>query len=179
MRKVMLGTLLLVAASLVGMGVIGNPAPLQAKENVITLKFSHGYPVGTKENPYFIHKLALLFQQYADEYTEWRIKTTIFPASQLFKAKEEIEGCRRGDVDIISTPSQYAAKYNKLERIRFFPVIVSWKGVSKWATNPQVYEMNRKVYEDKIGKLKFLGYIPTPVYKMLWTKKPIAKIEDF
>jgi len=178
MKKATIGLITIVLASFLGAGIFGNHAPAHAKGGSITLKYSHGYPVGTKESPYFIHKLALLFQEYTEEATQGRVKTKLFPASQLFKAKAEIEACRRGDIDVVSTPSVYAAKYNKLENIRFFPVITSFPQVAKWGVNEKIHEMNRQVYEEKIGKLKFLGYIPTPVYKMMWTKKPIQKLED-
>jgi TRAP-type C4-dicarboxylate transport system substrate-binding protein len=170
--------IILCLVSLAGIGAFDGQTAVFAEGGAVTLKYSHGYPVGTKESPYFIHKLALLFQEYTEEATQGRVKTKIFPASQLFKAKAEIEACRRGDVDVVSTPSVYAAKYNKLENIRFFPVITSYPQVAKWSSNQKILEMNRQVYEEKIGKLKFLGYIPTPVYKMMWTKKPIQKLED-
>ena len=89
MKKVTLGTIAFILVSLVGIGVIGQHAPAYAKG--ITLRYSHGYPVGTKEAPYDLHKLALLFKEYAEKYTDGRVKTNIFPAEQLFKAKQEID----------------------------------------------------------------------------------------
>ena len=159
MKKTTIWMAALVLVCFLGLGISGSQAPAHAKDNVITLKYSHGYPVGTKESPYFIHKLALLFQKYTEEATRGRVKTKIFPASQLFKAKAEIEACRRGDVDVVSTPSVYAAKYNKLENIRFFPVITSYPQVAKWSVNEKIVEMNRQVYEEKIGKLKLMRKI--------------------
>ena len=154
-------------------------APAVAPGPAISLKYSHGYAVGSPEHPYFLHKVALLFKENTEKYTDGRVTVEIFPAAQLFKAKEEIEAVRRGDVDVVATPSLYAAAVNKFENIRNFPVITEQKGLQKWTTDDRIYETNRKVYEEEVGGLKFLGYIATPAYKMLWTSRPIAKLADF
>ena len=80
---------LLVALALTGL-------PALAQEPIV-IKFSHVVAPNTPKG-----KGAEKFKELADQYTNGRVKVEIYPNSQLYKDKEELEALQLGSVQMLA-----------------------------------------------------------------------------
>src|SRR4051812_27573456 len=90
MRKTF--TLLSAAAAALAMFVV--PA---AAQQPIVIKFSHVVANDTPKG-----KGSLRFKELAEKYTGGKVKVEVYPNSQLFKDKEEIEALQLGSVQMLA-----------------------------------------------------------------------------
>src|SRR5215813_11757777 len=88
MRKI-----LLAAASIAALAMVG-PA---AAQSPIVIKFSHVVATNTPKG-----KGALKFKELAEKYTGGKVKVEVYPNSQLYKDKEEIEALQLGAVQMLA-----------------------------------------------------------------------------
>ncbi len=72
------------------------PVTVMAQGPII-IKFSH---VVANETPK--GKGALKFKELAEKYTDGKVKVEVYPNSQLFKDKEEIEALQLGSVQMLA-----------------------------------------------------------------------------
>src|SRR3979411_869407 len=72
------------------------PAAAVAQSPII-IKFSHVVANDTPKG-----KGALKFKELAEKYTDGKVKIEVYPNSQLFKDKEEIEALQLGSVQILA-----------------------------------------------------------------------------
>src|SRR3954470_12792237 len=91
-------------------GLLLASAPAQAQQPIV-IKFSH---VVTPDTPK--GKGAERFKELAEKYTNGRVKIEIYPSSQLYKDKEELEALQLGAVQILA-PS--LAKFGPLGARQF------------------------------------------------------------
>src|SRR5208282_5921794 len=63
----------------------------------IIIKFSHVVSPDTPKG-----KAALLFKDLAEKYTNGRVKVEVYPNSQLYKDKEEVEALQLGAVQMLA-----------------------------------------------------------------------------
>src|SRR5947209_3835779 len=77
-------------------GVLLASAPAQAQQPIV-IKFSH---VVTPDTPK--GKGAEKFKELAEKYTNGRVKIEIYPNSQLYKDKEEVEALQLGAVQMLA-----------------------------------------------------------------------------
>src|SRR5437764_9752919 len=89
MRKLMVLALFASAAAMVS-------APAMAQSQIV-IKFSH---VVTDDTPK--GKGALKFKELAEKYTNGKVKVEVYPNSQLYKDKEEIEALQLGAVQMLA-----------------------------------------------------------------------------
>jgi len=92
MQKWILGALS--AVLMAGPGLGPRPAAAQAP---IVIKFSH---VTTPDTPKGV--AAEKFAELAEKYTEGRVKVEVYPNSQLYKDKEELEALQLGAVQMLA-----------------------------------------------------------------------------
>ncbi len=85
--------LILAAASVAALAVIG-PASAQAP---IVIKFSHVVAPNTPKG-----KAAEKFKELAEKYTNGKVKVEVYPNSQLYKDKEELEALQLGAVQMLA-----------------------------------------------------------------------------
>ncbi len=85
----------IVAGAVAGL-VLGFPFAAQAQQPIV-IKFSH---VTTPDTPK--GKGAEKFKQLAEQYTGGKVKVEIYPNSQLYKDKEEIEALQLGAVQLLA-----------------------------------------------------------------------------
>jgi C4-dicarboxylate-binding protein DctP len=109
MRKLMLAA--------VATAVFMAPAAALAQSPII-IKFSHVVANDTPKG-----KGALKFKELAEKYTDGKVKIEIYPNSQLFKDKEEIEALQLGSVQILA-PS--TAKFAPLGVKEFEALDLPW-----------------------------------------------------
>src|SRR5579859_7511194 len=91
------------------------PGAAQAQ---IVIKFSHVVANDTPKG-----KGALKFKELAEKYTNGKVKVEVYPNSQLFKDKEEIEALQLGSVQMLA-PS--TAKFAPLGAKEFEALDLPW-----------------------------------------------------
>src|SRR5438105_10715987 len=93
------------------------PAVAEAQSPIV-IKFSHVVANDTPKG-----KGALKFKELAEKYTDGKVKVEVYPNSQLFKDKEEIEALQLGSVQILA-PS--TAKFAPLGIKEFEALDLPW-----------------------------------------------------
>ena len=97
--------------------VIAAPGAAMAQAPII-IKFSHVVANDTPKG-----KGALKFKELAEKYTNGKVKVEVYPNSQLFKDKEEIEALQLGSVQMLA-PS--TAKFAPLGAKEFESLDLPW-----------------------------------------------------
>jgi C4-dicarboxylate-binding protein DctP len=145
-------------------------APALAQQPIV-IKFSH---VVTPDTPK--GKAADYFKKLAEERTKGRVKVEVYPNSQLYKDKEEVEALQLGSVQMLA-PS--LAKFGPLGAREFEAFDLPYLFDS--------YEQLHKVTQGPIGasllkKLDAKGIIGLAYwdngFKEMTANRPIKKIED-
>ena len=143
-----------------------------AAQDPIVVKFSH---VVTPDTPK--GKGAEKFRELAEKYTNGKVKVEVYPNSQLYKDKEEVDALQLGAVQMLA-PS--LAKFGPLGAREFEVFDLPYILPSKAAL--------RKVTEGDLGKRLFkkleskgivgLGYWDNG-FKVMSANKPLRTPEDF
>ncbi|MBF0324799.1 TRAP transporter substrate-binding protein [Magnetospirillum moscoviense] len=152
-------------------GVIAAGSAMAQQAQPIVIKFSHVVSVDTPKG-----KAAEMFKKLAEERTKGRVKVDVFPNSQLYKDKEEMEALQLGAVQMLA-PS--LAKFGPLGVKEFevfdLPYIFPTKEVLRSVTEGPVGQGLLKKLETK-GILG-LAYWDNG-FKIMSANKPIHKPED-
>ena len=146
-------------------------APARADEPIV-IKFSHVVAPDTPKG-----KAALKFKELAEARTNGRVKVEVYPNSQLYKDKEELEALQLGAVQMLA-PS--VSKFGPLG-IKDFEVF----------DLPYIFpsvDALRRVSDGPIGKKLFKQLEPLGIiglgywdngFSVITSNKPIHKLEDF
>src|SRR5215210_8211511 len=143
-----------------------------AAQDPIVIKFSH---VVTPDTPK--GKGADKFKQLAEKYTNARVKVEIYPNSQLYKDKEEVDALQLGAVQMLA-PS--LAKFGPLGVREFevfdLPFILPGKAALRRVTEGDLGKRFFKKLETKgiVG----LAYWDNG-FKVMSANKPLRMPEDF
>ena len=89
MRKILLAAAAITAVALVG--------PASAADNPIVIKFSHVVATNTPKG-----LAAEKFKELAEKYSGGKVKVEVYPNSQLYKDKEELEALQLGAVQMLA-----------------------------------------------------------------------------
>lgn len=159
---------ILAAASLAALALVG-PASAQSP---IIIKFSHVVAPNTPKG-----QGADKFKELAEKYTNGKVKVEVYPNSQLYKDKEEVEALQLGAVQMLA-PS--LAKFGPLGVKEFevfdLPYILPDK------------EALARVTKGKIGKDLFAKLEPKGIkglaywdngFKIMTSNKPMIHVADF
>ena len=84
-------------AALAGAAVIALAAAVPSMAQTVTIKFSHVVAPDTPKG-----KGAQKFKELAEQYTEGKVKVEVYPNSQLYKDKEELEALQLGAVQMLA-----------------------------------------------------------------------------
>lgn len=146
-------------------------APALAADPIV-IKFSHVVAVDTPKG-----KAADKFKELAERYTNNAVKVEVYPNSQLYKDKEELEALQLGAVQMLA-PS--LAKFGPLGVKEFeafdIPYILPDKTVLRKVTNGPV---GRKLLDKLESKgIKGLAYWDNG-FKIMSSNKPLIKVADF
>lgn len=165
-RRFVTGLLTLAATSV----LFGNAASAQNTPTVI--KFSHVVAPDTPKG-----KGALKFKELAESYTGGKVRVEVYPNSQLYKDKEEMEALQLGAVQMLA-PS--LAKFGPLGVREFEAFDLPFIFQDKAAL--------RKITDGKVGKklldklepkgIKGLAYWDNG-FKIMSANKPLRTPEDF
>ncbi|MFD1795164.1 TRAP transporter substrate-binding protein [Paracoccus aurantiacus] len=138
----------------------------------ITIKFSHVVAPDTPKG-----KGAEKFKELAEQYTEGKVKVEVYPNSQLYKDKEELEALQLGSVQMLA-PS--LAKFGPLgiQDFEAFDLPYIFDG----------YDQLRKITDGEIGKallakledkgIKGLAYWDNG-FKIMSANSPLIVPDDF
>ncbi len=146
-------------------------APARA-EDPIVIKFSHVVAPDTPKG-----KAAEKLRQLVEERTHGRVKVEVYPNSQLYKDKEELEALQLGAVQMLA-PS--VSKFGPLG-------IKEFEAFDLPYIFPSV-EALRRVSDGPIGKSLFKKLEPKGIlglgywdngFSVITANKPIHKLEDF
>ena len=85
-----------VCAAGLAVGAAGPISPVQAQEQIV-VKFSHVVAPNTPKG-----KGADKFKELGEKYTNGKVKIEIYPNSQLYKDKEELEALQLGSVQMLA-----------------------------------------------------------------------------
>ena len=164
MRKIVIAAASLAAAFMVG--------PVNAQTPPIVIKFSHVVAPETPKG-----KGAEKFKELAEKYTNGKVKVEVYPNSQLYKDKEEVEALQLGAVQMLA-PS--LAKFGPLGVREFevfdIPYIMPDKAALNRVTHGEVGKKLLAKLEPK--GIKGLAYWDNG-FKIMSANKPLHKPEDF
>jgi C4-dicarboxylate-binding protein DctP len=160
---------LIAALALAAAPWLAQPAKAQAP---IVIKFSHVVAPETPKG-----KGAEKFKELAEKYTNGKVKVEVYPNSQLYKDKEEVDALQLGAVQMLA-PS--LAKFGPLGVREFevfdLPFIVPNKAALRKVTEGEVGKGLFKKLEGKgiVG----LGYWDNG-FKVMSANKPLRTPDDF
>ncbi|TKT72262.1 DctP family TRAP transporter solute-binding subunit [Afipia massiliensis] len=160
--------LVLAAASIAALALVG-PASAQAP---IVIKFSHVVTPNTPKG-----QGADKFKELAEKYTNGKVKVEVYPNSQLYKDKEEVEALQLGAVQMLA-PS--LAKFGPLGVKEFevfdLPYILPDKAALGRITKGPIGKSLLAKLEPK--GITGLAYWDNG-FKIMTANKPMHKVADF
>ena len=141
-------------------------------QDAITIKFSHVVAPDTPKG-----KGAQKFKELAEQYTEGKVKVEIYPNSQLYKDKEELEALQLGAVQMLA-PS--LAKFGPLGVQQFelfdLPMLFANRDELRKITDGDVGKGLLAKLEDK--GIKGLAYWDNG-FKIMSANSPVIVPDDF
>ncbi len=160
--------IILAATSIAALALVG-PASAQA---LIVIKFSHVVATNTPKG-----QGAEKFKELAEKYTNGRVKVDVYPNSQLYKDKEEVEALQLGAVQMLA-PS--LAKFGPLGVREFevfdLPYILPDKAALGRITKGPIGKSLLAKLEPK--GITGLAYWDNG-FKIMTANKPMHKVADF
>lgn len=147
-------------------------APTAWSEEPTVIKFSHVVAPDTPKG-----RAAEKFKELAGKYTNGKVKVEVYPNSQLYKDKEELEALQLGAVQMLA-PS--LAKFGPLGAKEFevfdFPCIFpDYKGLHKVTQGPMGRQLLDKLYSKGIIGLAYWDN----GFKIFSSNKPVKAPADF
>src|SRR6478752_6260305 len=167
-RENIMRKFILAAASIAALALAG-PASAQSP---IVIKFSHVVAPNTPKG-----QGAEKFKELAEKYTNGKVKVEVYPNSQLYKDKEEVEALQLGAVQMLA-PS--LAKFGPLGAREFEVFDIPYILPDKAAL--------RRVTDGALGKKLFTKLEPKAIkglaywdngFKVMSANKPLRMPEDF
>ncbi|RUQ36948.1 MAG: DctP family TRAP transporter solute-binding subunit [Candidatus Competibacteraceae bacterium] len=151
---------------------IGFLTPTAWAEEPIVIKFSHVVAPDTPKG-----RAADKFKELAEKYTNGKIKVEVYPNSQLYKDKEELEALQLGAVQMLA-PS--LAKFGPLGAKEFevfdFPCLFpDYAGLHKITQGPIGQQLLDKLSSKGITGLAYWDN----GFKIFSSNKPVLTVDDF
>jgi C4-dicarboxylate-binding protein DctP len=145
---------------------------LALTETPITIKFSHVVAPDTPKG-----KGALRFQELAKKYTNGRVKVEVYPNSQLYKDKEEVEALQLGAVQMLAPSlSKFGPLGVKEFEVFDLPFIFLDKAVQRRIMNGPLGEQLLQKLEPK--GIRGLAYWDNSL-RVITANKPLRRPEDY
>lgn len=146
--------------------------PQSTPAEVIQLKASHAYPSGQ----YQMNVIHEYWKESVEKNTNGRVKVTIYPAAQLFSAKDELSALSLGSIDFSTTPNVYLSSSYPALRFMEFPFLFQDMD-HYYRFFDAAKEKLAKIYSQK--GVKYLGETGYPSYGVWNTKLPLTTMDDF
>ena len=169
-RSICVGVLLLALAGCGSSAAPGN-ADAYTRENPLIIKFSH---VTTAESPK--GKASTRFAELMAEKTDGRVKVEVYPSSQLYGDKDELEALQAGNVQVIAPSATKLVGFNPAFQIVDMPFLFkNHESVLKfWDGELGKQLMNSLESKNMLGLAMWENG-----FKVFTSNKPISKPEDF
>ena len=162
----------LIAAALVAACTLAHAQQAPSAQNAIVIKFSHVVALDTPKG-----KGAERFKQLAEERTKGRVKVEVYPNSQLYKDKEELEALQLGAVQMLAPSVSKFGPLGVKEYEAFdLPYIFPDKAVLARVTEGPVGASLFQKLESK--GIKGLAYWDNG-FKVMTANKPLRTPADF
>ena len=124
-------------------------SPMGAAEASMTLKVSHQFAAGDVRD-----QMAHVFGDMVTEKTKGEIKFRYYPASSLFKAREQWDALRKGALDISVFPLDYASGKVPELSITLMPcAVTSVKQGLTWRNKPIGKKVDKLLEENDIKNM--------------------------
>ncbi|MEJ2477811.1 MAG: hypothetical protein P8Y40_09985, partial [Desulfobacterales bacterium] len=124
-------------------------SPMCAADASMTLKVSHQFAAGDVRD-----KMAHVFGDMVTEKTKGEIKFRYYPASSLFKAREQWDALRKGALDISVFPLDYASGKVPELSITLMPcAVTSVKQGLTWRNKPIGKKVDKLLEENDIKNM--------------------------
>src|SRR5438874_2892554 len=160
---------LIMAAASIAALVLAGPARAQSP---IVIKFTH---VGEPNTPK--GKAALKFKEFAEKYTDGKVKIEVYPNSTLYKDKEELEALQLGAVQMLAPSNSKFGPIGVREFEVFdLPFVLPDKVALRRVTDGPLGKRLLKLLESKgmVG----LAYWDNG-FKEMSANRPLREPEDF
>src|SRR5256885_15940671 len=149
---------------------VASPMPLRAQSPIV-IKFSHVVADDTPKG-----KASLKFKELAEKYAAGKVKVEVYPNSQLYKDKEEIEALQLGAVQMLAPSTAKFAplgvkEFEALDLPFIFADDASYLKVTK---GPVGKELLQKLGSKSITGLAFWDN----GFHMISANKPLRKPKD-
>lgn len=132
--------------------IFSTPTPAAARS--MTLKVSHQFAAGDIRD-----QMAHVFGDMVTEKTKGEIEFRYYPASSLFKAKEQWDALRKGALDIAVFPLDYASGKVPELSITLMPcVVASVKQGLTWRNKPIGKKVEKLLEENDIKNVIWAWY---------------------
>lgn len=170
-------TVLTVSALSLSLALVGcgSTAPSQSggtkAASTVTIKFAH---VVTPDTPK--GKAAVKFKELAEKYSNGKVKVEVYPSSQLYGDKEELEAIQAGNAQIIAPDISKLVGLNPSFQYDIMPFLFPNKeAIYKfWKSDENMKLMNSL---DKYN-LKVVGMWPNGFTQLTNNKRPLVKPDD-
>lgn len=142
-----------------------------SKENPLIVKFSH---VVTEQSPK--GQAATKFKELLEQKTEGKVTVELYPSSQLYGDKDELEALQAGNVHVIAPSTAKLVGLNPSFQVNDLPFLFeSSESVHKFWDGPTGQKLLNSLDNYNIKGLATwdLGF------KVFTSNKPIEKLEDF
>jgi TRAP-type C4-dicarboxylate transport system substrate-binding protein len=124
-------------------------SPMCAEDASMTLKVSHQFAAGDVRD-----QMAHVFGDMVTEKTKGEIKFRYYPASSLFKAREQWDALRKGALDISVFPLDYASgKVPELSTTLMPCAVTSVKQGLTWRNKPIGKKVDKLLEENDIKNM--------------------------
>lgn len=161
----------LFAASTLALALAGLQVPSFAQAPIV-IKFSHVVAIDTPKG-----QAAIRFKEIAEKETKGRVKVEVYPNSQLYKDKEELEALQLGAVQMLA-PS--LAKFGPLGVKEFEAFDLPYLFPNK---NALTAITEGKIGKDLLKKLDAKGITGLAYwdngFKVMSANKPLHNVDDF
>ncbi|MEY2838318.1 MAG: hypothetical protein RJB60_617 [Pseudomonadota bacterium] len=162
----------LVRRSLLALGAALAFAPAAFAQSPIVIKFSHVVAVDTPKG-----KAAEFFAKRAGELTKGKVKVEVYPNSQLYKDKEEMEALQLGSVQMLAPSlSKFAPLGVKEFEVFDLPFIFDdYNDLHKITQGPVGAGLLKKLESRGITGLAYWDN----GFKVMSANKPLKFVEDY
>lgn len=141
------------------------------KDNPLVVKFSH---VAAEQSPK--GQAAIKFKELLEQKTDGKVEVQLFPSSQLYGDKDELEALQGGNVQLIAPSTAKLVGFNPAFQVNDLPFLFEdTEAVHKFWDGEVGQELLSSIESANIKGLATwdLGF------KVFTSSKPIEKLEDF
>ena len=118
-----------------------------------------------------------LFKRLVEEKSGGAMEVQLFPALQLGKIVEQIEGVRSGTQEMMmSTPAWFSRFYAQIDVLSLPYLVTDWKSVGRLIKSDAFNKLSSEA--EQATEIKIVGALPIGFRNVINSKRSVKKIED-